>query len=227
MAEINKQVLGKLSGTLGDIVFRQRSGKNYVAMRPSSYHASESPAAVAKREKFLLAIQLGSSINSNSYLKEIWRGYTPSGLIPFNYMVSKNYNNILNGAFTSRTVLAPAPGFIISAVSFNLAAGALTAELMPLGNSTGIDTSKEPVIYFSSVVYLSSPIDPMDNAVQFLSLISTEFPVDLANNIQINIPLTPSENDLVARYQTKQLFGILNTVDAQNNPVHFSITISA
>ena len=87
MAEINKQVLGKLTGTLGDIVFRQRNGKNYVSMRPSSYPASDNPAIIAKREKFLLAVQLGSNINSNSYLKEIWRSYTPSGLIPFNYMV--------------------------------------------------------------------------------------------------------------------------------------------
>ena len=70
----------------------------------------------------------------------------------------------MNGAFTSRTVLAPAPGFIISSVSFNLAADALTAELMPLGNSTSIDTTKEPGLYFSSVVYLSSPADPMDKA---------------------------------------------------------------
>ena len=29
MAKINKMILGKVSGSLGDITFRQRNGRNY------------------------------------------------------------------------------------------------------------------------------------------------------------------------------------------------------
>ena len=226
MAELNKTVLGRLSGALGDVVFRQRNGKNYVSMRPSSYHTPENPAAVAKREKFLLSVQLGSAINSNQNLKAIWDGYTPSGLTPFNFMVRKNYDNISNGELTNRVTLAPGLGFTIISTDLNLNTASLIAELDPLGTDTGIDTGQEPNLYFSAVINLSSPVDPADKENQFLSLISPAIPVDLVNNLSINIPLTSAESNLAALYQTKKIYGILNTVDSFNNPVHFSITIT-
>ncbi|MFZ1080859.1 MAG: hypothetical protein WAO19_02915 [Candidatus Kryptoniota bacterium] len=37
MAELTKAVLGRFSGRIGDTVFRQRNGKNFVGTRPGRY----------------------------------------------------------------------------------------------------------------------------------------------------------------------------------------------
>ena len=84
MARLKKKVLGQVSGAVGDTVFRERYGNNYLGMRPDSFMPGTSPADFQRRQRFALAAKTGVSINSASKLRALWAGVTPSGFSPFN-----------------------------------------------------------------------------------------------------------------------------------------------
>ena len=52
MAILNHNVLGKLSGKLGNLVFRQINGKTYVSNRPEKYNSTQSFKAANVRNGF-------------------------------------------------------------------------------------------------------------------------------------------------------------------------------
>ena len=63
MARLKKTVLGRLSGAIGDIVFREKNGKNFVGLRASSFIPGSDPGSIDRRAKFTLSTQLASIIN--------------------------------------------------------------------------------------------------------------------------------------------------------------------
>ena len=67
MAQLNKNVLGSVKGTLGNITFKQRNGKNFLSLRPESYKASTDPLSLLRKSKFRLAAKIAKTINSNIF----------------------------------------------------------------------------------------------------------------------------------------------------------------
>ena len=54
MGIVKKNVLGDISGTVGDKVYKVRNGKQVVSRKPASVNVSQSPQAKGNREKFRL-----------------------------------------------------------------------------------------------------------------------------------------------------------------------------
>ena len=86
MAQLKKTVLGKVSGAVGDIVFRQRDGLNYIGLRPGSFTPGTNPASVARRARFALAAKASVSVNRIPALKSLWAGVLTNGISPYNYI---------------------------------------------------------------------------------------------------------------------------------------------
>lgn len=72
MATLSKQVLGRISGSVGDITFRQKNGTNFVSARPNSFALPTDEDSVKRREKFAFACKLSASIISIASLKAFW-----------------------------------------------------------------------------------------------------------------------------------------------------------
>lgn len=65
MAKLNKKIIGNLSGSLGDIIFKEREGSSYAATRPSKMRATNNPLTLLRRKRFRLSIKLGRAIYSD------------------------------------------------------------------------------------------------------------------------------------------------------------------
>jgi len=50
MAVVTKKVLGTVHGAVGDMVFREKNGKNYIGMRPNSFVPGKDDASIARRK---------------------------------------------------------------------------------------------------------------------------------------------------------------------------------
>ncbi len=72
MARVNKQILGLIKGSLGEVVFRERNGKVFVYSKPVKQKVSKSPSAVNARKKFALRVSLAQILNSNKILFQVW-----------------------------------------------------------------------------------------------------------------------------------------------------------
>src|ERR1039457_3867033 len=69
MARLLTQVLGTMSGSVGDIVFRRRGGRSYVSAHPSGYTPRTDAATVARKKQLKTAVEIAKNINSIPLLK--------------------------------------------------------------------------------------------------------------------------------------------------------------
>ncbi len=225
MAQLNKTVLGRLSGAVGDVIFRQRNGKNFVGTKPSSFIPGSDPASVARRAKFALAIQLAKTINSVALLKTVWKKTTPAGLTPYNYMIQINYKSIVNNEVGDNATLGPAPEFGVSASSVNLSSTALQVDLDAIGTLSGIDPSLEQSVQMASLLYLNNPASEDLNANAFISKISGIQAISLVNPLSFTFDLSPMDTALYEKYQNHKGLFLLFTLDADSKLVHHSNTL--
>ena len=226
MAKLDQKILGKISGSLGDITFRQRNGKNYVASRPSKYTSPQDADTMERRSRFALSVKLASVINSIPQLKEIWISKIPSGSSVFNYLVKTNYRLVSPESVTDSTCLTPASGFGLSINSINIDSENINVVLNAIGTRTGIDTEVEKNIMLVSVLCLSSPSEVILDKSLLLPLISEPQPVALDSQLTFALELTSQAGQLFDKYADKKFIFALVTIDDGNNAVHYSNTFS-
>jgi hypothetical protein len=224
MAELKKKVLGQVSGAVGDIVFRERYGLNYVGLRPNSFMPGTDAASVARRQRFLLTLKTGSSINSIAQLKSLWKGVTPSGLSPFNYIVKTNYKFVAAGILTDLFKIVPDNGFGVSISDNTIDRIKVTAIIDPIETNAGINIVNEPNIMMGGIIFLSSPEDESVGAYSILSLYSAPQVTNLAQQLTFNIFLTNQQQLLFDKYQSYKTFISIITLDSSGSPVHYSST---
>ena len=226
MAKLNKTILGKVSGSLGDITFRQLNGKNYLATRPGSFVPGKDPASVERREKFAFSIQLAKSINGISDLKSVWSAAAAPGISAFNQIMRTNYPMISANDISGPIRLTPSLGFNATNPAITLGPSEVTANIDAIGNLTGIDPAEEPSTKLASVVYLGNPTDELVGAYTFLSFVSDAKDTDLATALSFTFTLSDVETQLFAKYQDKKGFFVLLTLDATGKVVHYSNTFT-
>ena len=226
MAKINKEILGKVRGSLGDITFRQRNGKSYLSTRPASFVPGKDAASVARREKFGLNIKLSKTIYSIDELKSLWSIQTPSDKTTFNYICKVNYPLVGNGNLSGFIKLTPGLGFNIvnPVIAYN--SSQISVNIDPLGTGTGIDAGVETSVKLLSVVYLNSPVDNSAEKYNFIKFSSAVQATVLDQPYEFIFPLSNIETQHFDSYQNKKGFFALVTLDPDGNILNYSNTFS-
>ena len=225
MAELKKTVLGKVSGAVGDIVFRERDGKNYIGLRPGSFIPGTDPASVARRQRFLLTLKSGSAINSLQPLKALWNGVKPSSLSAFNYIVKTNYRYVTSAAISDLLKIVPDNGFGVTVADNNVDRMRVRVLAEAIGTNAGINTTLEPNIMMASLVFLSSPVDESVGAYSIISSVSPAQPTSLTEQLTFDAYLTNQQQMVFDKYQITKTFVAIVTLDSDDLPVHYSSTI--
>jgi hypothetical protein len=60
MARLLTQVLGIMSGSIGDIVFKRRGERSYVSAHPSSYTPRTDAATMARKRRFKTSVEIAN-----------------------------------------------------------------------------------------------------------------------------------------------------------------------
>ncbi|MCZ7612762.1 MAG: hypothetical protein M5T52_04255 [Ignavibacteriaceae bacterium] len=214
-----------MSGAVGDIVFRERFGVNYVGLRPDSFVPGNDPASVARRQRFSLATKTGVTINSVSPLKSLWQPSTPSGMSPYNYIVKTNYRYVTSSTISDLLKIVPENGFGVTVADSVIDRTRVRLIVEPIGTNAGIDVLQEPNIISACVLFLSAPVDESVGAYSILSAVSEPIPTDLTQQLTLDANLTNQQQTIFDKYQTRKVFAALVTLDANGIPVHYSSTI--
>jgi hypothetical protein len=226
MANLKQQVLGKVSGALGDVVFRERAGKNIVSVRPSSFSTPMDTASINRRARFLMSVKLASSINSNVQLKGIWKLADPSGLSVTNKLVKSNYINTTPDDISSTMLLVPQGGFGISTAAVNKTPEQMQVDLNAIGTGSGIDPVTETKMRLLMLLFLRSPV-VVENTPKFsfISLSSNIQTTKLTEPTVFTASLMSNQTILFNQYQESKLFFALITLDTGDNIIRHSITL--
>jgi hypothetical protein len=113
MAIIRKNILGTVSGRVGDYIYRTRNGKLVKYRRPVNQKVSRSAAAESARKDFSMVVKLASCTNSFPQLKEIWKQAKVPGTNHFQKMIKHNSQNAKQTRISVKNAITP-PGIPFS-----------------------------------------------------------------------------------------------------------------
>ncbi len=227
MARLSKQVLGRVSGKVGDVQFRQRNGKNIVGINPDSFIPGNDEASKERRSRFATTVKFSKAVYSLSELKGFWKQDTPEGLSAFNYVFRKNYNYAQPDSITPKALLVPEYGFAVSTVSVTIASTEIALELNAIGHDNNIDNLVELNCLLSMVIYLSNPTDVNLDPYAFIHFSSASTPLDLDTNLIFSITPDSSIQQLISSYQDTFGYFSLITLGNNNEAVHYSSTFTS
>jgi len=225
MAQINKSVLGKVSGALGDVVFRERYGKSYVAIRPTSFLPGTDPESVGRRLKFELSIKFSQIINSEQVLKPLWTKVTPAGLSPFNYIMKIDYPYIEVDNVTDLAKIVPDLGFGIRTASVSFTSTEIRLSISPIEQSTRINTDIEKEIQMISVMFFNNPLDESVEGYYLTNLSSPAQLLTVTEPLEFSALLYSEQTVYYDKFQNHKAFIVLVTLDADKKPVNYSTTL--
>jgi hypothetical protein len=224
MAKVNKMILGRISGTLGDITFRQRHGTNYIASRPSKFSTPQDEGAVARRSRFSLSVKLASIINSIPQLKEIWAPGVPAETTVYNFLVKLNYKVLSSDSVNANTSLVPGFGFGITPTTITLDAVNISVVTEAIGTRAGINTEVETKVELICVLCLSNPPDENLDKTFLIQLISEAQALALDTSLTFGIQLSSQQTQLFDKYGVKKALFTVVTLDAESHAVNYSNT---
>lgn len=224
MARLNQSVLGKVLGSIGDITFRQRNGKNYISLRPKSFIPGTDNASLLRRSKFSLVSKISKTIYSNLLLYSIWKTHTPKGRSVYNNIIRYNYPYIGNEISPETIQMVPRSDFKVVKSSIHLDSKILELEINPPEENSEIDVSKEQFISLYSFIYLNKPISEGCEKSHYFLVNSEPVVFILSETVNFKIILPWVWENLFDKYEEKKAIFVVVTRDIDKNPVKFSST---
>jgi hypothetical protein len=224
MARLLTQILGVMSGSVGDIVFHRRGGKSYVSAKPSGYTPRLDAASVARKKQFKTAVEIAKNINDLPILKAVWPVDSTKQLSKFQKMVSVNYKLVSGEDLTGQPTLTPDFGFEMTTPAVALTADSVTFSAGQLGVNLGINTSIEKFYSVAGILVMKNPTDLLSKDITVIKLITNQANLDLITDISVTIPLSGIDQQFLAKYTVKRAFLAFLTLDDNGNVVKHSAT---
>jgi len=224
MATLTKAVLGKVSGALGDVTFRQRNGRNYLATRPSNFTPAIDLPSIARRNQFAFDCKLSAGINSMPHLKTLWSAGLTDGRSVYNTIIRKNYKFVAADSITELTHLSPGIGFRVTTSQSEVGTEGITVVINPVGSNSHVDTVLEKSVELAAIVSLCDPIDNTVEGYAILPLVSQAQQMTVDAALSFAIPFSSQEMQLFQKYRVVKTMYALVTMDVNGAPVHYSST---
>ncbi|MDP2038359.1 MAG: hypothetical protein Q8L04_13330 [Ignavibacteria bacterium] len=224
MALVSGNVIGNLSGRLGNLSARTVNGQTILAARPSSFNASQDPAALTVRSKFAVTANFAKNVLSLPSLEEIWKKTKASGISVFNAIFKANFSFSTTTKPTEQNILTP-EGFALPVTAAEVAADKITAALSAL-NTTALFGANEVNLSANALVVYSNPVNPTDPDFQIVALSKEVANFNFAQNYNLQIDYNIVQSSVAAKYQDSVLLLVVASKDAAGKVVQNSSTYS-
>ncbi len=225
MAIVGKQILGEVTGSVGDVVFRNRRGKTEMYPKPLPYKPSDSPPACKQRGSFSFQRKTAAAIDKIYLLKELWKNSPLPGYASFEKQMTVNNKKISGPEDISAISLFP-PGCMFNAElkSFHLDGDIIKVTVHPLNLS---DPSELSVADISAhgILILTDPSGD-EYPFEYLPLSSGGIPYKKDIELNFSFPLTNPDNGTFTLYRKRQFVICLVMRGRSGKAEHFSVNLS-
>lgn len=182
-------ILGKVSGKIGNTVSRIRYGKEVVYSKPAAVNISYSPKAVAGRTKFSFTVRLARLVNSVPEFFAIWKNSKMTGTNAYQKLIKHNSKLTSAAGLTIRNIITP-PGIDTMKNSLTLNSRCIMVR----------SVFDRPVLNcFTSIFILLFLYSRKENELLLLS--SKDVGRIEDNSLQGIIPLTEPEREKISCYK--------------------------
>ena len=224
MAIVNGNVIGNLSGKLGNLSARTVDGRTVLAARPSSFNASQEPAVLTVRQKFSVTAKFASAILALTSLVSIWKKVRNVASSVFNEVFQSNFAYSSIEKPTEQNILAP-EGFPLQIVVAAVAAEKITATI-PILNTASVFGVDEVNLSTNSLVCYYDPTNEEDEPFKIISLSKEVAAYNFAQTYDLEIDLNATQKNAAAKYQHSILYVCIVTKTAEGKVVQNSSTFT-
>jgi hypothetical protein len=222
MAIVNGNVIGNLSGKLGNLSARTVDGRTILAARPSSFNASQEPAVLAVRQKFSVTAKLASAILALTSLVSIWKKVRNVSSSVFNEVFQSNFANSSIDKPTEQNIIVP-DGFPLQITTAAVAADKITATL-PILNASSVFGADEVNLSANALVCYYDPTNEADEPFKIISLSKEVAAYNFTQTYDLEIDLNALQKNSAAKYQHSILYVCVVTKTADGKVVQNSGT---
>lgn len=221
MANLNKKGLGNVKGALGDLVFKERYGKIYIATRPESYTTPQDPKSNTIRGKFRFSIKLFAALGKILWFKIIWKNSNIPGDINSNKMFKVNSSRITDDFDISNILLIPLEdGFKAEVTEVVFNNEKLELSVAPLAEDSGIKNYKK--VSLQGLIYLRDGKEPY----QFVPVVSDDIESEFGEQIKFTIRFSPLQKTIISSAGKRNFVLNIFTKDDQGEPHSVSMNIA-
>lgn len=182
MARLKSNILGNLSGRLGNLSARIIDGITHFVSRPSVFKINRSPKAEAARKKFAVTVNFITGILSVPELKYVWQKAGIKGKYLRSSMFKLNYHFFEGGSPTLLNIITPS-GFTPAVKGLTISEDNIDIELNPL-NSLSNFLSVEVNL---QIVLMTAFFNPIN---KFKERLKVECMTKEINGFNFNMPYT-------------------------------------
>ena len=225
MAKLTKSVLGKVSGAVGDLVFRMRNNSNFICTRPVSFMPGTDQASIDRRARFGLSCKFARSVNKVAFLKKLWDIFTPNNMLPVTGIMRANYTFVTPNDVTSAASMVPDIGFDLPTQTVMMGPVQVQVVTEPIGSGSNINPATEPQVQLAGVIFLKSPKSDKYRPVEFLSITFSKQTTSLTDPLTFVHTMSDVESAIFSRYNSAKGFFALASLNTDDTPVNFSSTV--
>jgi hypothetical protein len=224
MAIVNGNVIGNLSGKLGNLSARTVDGRTVLAARPSSFNASQDPAVLEVRKKFSVTAKFASAVLALTSLISIWKKVNNVAGSVFNEIFQSNFAYSSSEKPTEQNILTP-EGFPLQITTAAVDADKITASL-PALNTASVFGVDEVNLSANAVVCYYDPLNEADEPFKNISLSKEVAAYNFAQSYDLDIDLNATQKNTAAKYQHNILYVCVVTKTAEGKVVQNSSTFT-
>lgn len=224
MAIVNGNVIGNLSGKLGNLSARTVDGRTVLAARPSSFNASQEPAVLTVRQKFSVTAKFASAILALTALVSIWKKVRNVASSVFNEVFQSNFAYSSIEKPTEQNIIAP-EGFPLQIAVAAVAADKITATI-PVLITASVFGADEVNLSANAIVCYYDPANAEDEPFKIISLSKEVAAHNFAQTYDLEIDLNATQKNTAAKYQHSILYVCVVTKTAEGKVVQNSSTFT-
>lgn len=170
MAKVIRQHLGVARGKVGDVVFKRRKGKSYVATAPIPYKKTTSKDLIKNRGRFAAISKFAAAVTDSSYRFRIWKKPNLKGKTPYKKCFCYNYVHTKGNKTWRFTTLTPG-NLYLSDHNVLLTSDTLEISFRVSEEIFGILNQD---FIASTVIFMREPINKEDEGLLYNSYITIE-----------------------------------------------------
>ena len=216
---------GKISGKLGDVVFRNYNGKTIICSRPGPQKKSTDPNVIARRNRFKLAVKLSGELGRIPVMKCIWNQFgIKKDTSAYSKMVKDFHSLIGVGDIPETFRMGPAlANMPVEPAEFKQENDKLISEIQIENNNSCLENlaSVQMVVlmFLKDPQYISLP------DYEIIALTSEETNYAVNDNMKFEVDVVGYIEEYFKIYDTKKIFCLFAGFDKNHNLVGYSNTL--
>jgi hypothetical protein len=223
MAIIRKNIIGSISGRVGDFIYRTRNGKLVKYKRPFNQKVSRSNAAASARKDFSMVVKFASCINSLPHLKEIWKQAKVPGSTHYQKMIKYNSQNAKQSGISVKNVIVP-PGIPINIKELVLTPSAISFIVKADSSKPKKLLSVPGLIHL--IFYFYSPKVKSKQAYNFSGMTVQNDQQHQRGTFEFNVNLSAEIASCLRSYKDVLIFISLSMLNPGKEKIYWTSTYS-